>query len=162
MGNGNSGALSESNARGGDAPARLGAGLSASAEQLRFVGVGVAAGLLVALAAYGFNRAQMVAAVPAWVPFVAGLLGGAYVHVLSRDLGESVRAFLVAFVFSTALYVVAALAPLWLLSYDPVARDLLIQSILREEVARLVFASLVPQLFVGYLSAVVVDGTFRP
>ncbi|WP_224269640.1 hypothetical protein [Haloprofundus salinisoli] len=159
MGSGDSNAASESAAR-GDA-ARRSARVSPAADQLRFVGVGIATGLLVALAAYGVNRSQMVAAVPAWVPFVAGLLGGAYVHVLSRDLGESVRAFLVALVFSTALYVAAALAPLWLLSYDPVARDLLIQSILREEIARLVFASLIPQLFVGYLSAVVVDGTFR-
>ncbi|WP_224447253.1 hypothetical protein [Haloprofundus salilacus] len=132
-----------------------------SADIVRFVGIGVATGVLVALAAYVTNRAQMVSAVPSWLPFAVGFLGGAYVQVLSRDLGESVRAFLVALVVGTACYLVAALAPLWILPYEPTVRDLLIRSILREEIANLVFASLIPQLFVGYLAAVVVDGTFR-
>ncbi|WP_224332262.1 hypothetical protein [Haloprofundus halobius] len=134
--------------------------LPLSGDTVRFVGIGVAAGLLVALAAYGANRPSMVPAVPSWTLFVAGLLGGGYVHALSQDLGESIRAFIVALVVGTACYLVAALAPVWLLSYDPMVRQLLIQSILREEIASLVFASLVPQLFIGYLGAVVVEGTF--
>lgn len=164
MDNGNSNAASDSGSASPSTARNDTAGVtsrvSLSTDQLRFVAIGVATGLLVALAAYGFNRAQMAAAVPSVLPFVAGLLGGAYVHLLSHDLDESVRAFIVALVVSTACYVVAAMAPLWILSYDPVTRDLLIQSILREEIARLVFASLIPQLFIGYLSAVVVDGTF--
>ncbi|KTG09934.1 hypothetical protein AUR64_09940 [Haloprofundus marisrubri] len=160
MDNGNSNAGSGSTPAARSGVSGLASRLSLSTDQLRFVGIGVATGLLVALAAYGFNRTQMVAAVPSMLPFVAGLLGGAYVHLLSEDLAESVRAFIVALVVSTACYVVAAMAPLWILSYDPVTRDLLIQSILREEIARLVFTSLIPQLFIGYLGAVVVDGTF--
>lgn len=86
---------------------------------------------------------------------------GAYTHFLAADLPESISVSLVAVVVGLAVHVVAWIAPLWVLSYPPVARDLVLPQMVGQALA----SGMPPYLitFYGsYFGAVLVGGYLEP
>ncbi|WP_135826938.1 hypothetical protein [Halorussus ruber] len=95
-----------------------------------------------------------------WALVLVGL-GGAYTHLLAEDLAESISLSLVAVVVGFAVHVGAWIAPLWILSYPPGARDL----ILRQMVGRAVTSGIlayVMTFYGSYFGAVLVGGYLEP
>lgn len=88
-------------------------------------------------------------------------VAGAYTHFLATDLSESISVSLIAAVFGLVVHVVVWIAPLWILSYPPFARDLLLPQMVGQALA----SGLPPYLvtFYGtYFGAVIVGGYLEP
>lgn len=93
---------------------------------------------------------------PTWALVLVGL-GGAYTHFLADDLAESISLSLVAVVVGFAVHVVAWIAPLWILSYSPTARDLLLRQMIGRALTSGILAYLMT-FYGSYFAAVLVGG----
>lgn len=95
-----------------------------------------------------------------WAYVVTALAGG-YAHFLAKDLSESVTIALGAFFIGIAFHIGAWIAPLWLIPYPPIARDLLLPQMLGRALAGNVLVYVMT--FLGsYFGAVIVGGYFDP
>jgi hypothetical protein len=95
-----------------------------------------------------------------WALVLVGL-GGAYTHFLAEDLSESISLSLVAVVVGFAVHVGAWIAPLWILSYPPGARDLLLRPMVGRAVTSGILAY-VMTFYGSYFGAVLVGGYLEP
>lgn len=91
--------------------------------------------------------------------YVVTALAGMYTHFLAKDLSESITLALLAFFIGIAVHVGAWIAPLWLIPYPPVARDLLLPQMLGRALVGNVFVYVVT-FFGSYFGAVMVGGYF--
>ncbi|WP_128478050.1 hypothetical protein [Halorussus pelagicus] len=94
-----------------------------------------------------------------WALALVGV-AGAYAHFLADDLTESISLSLVAVLVGLAVQVLAWIAPLWVHSYAPFTRDLLLPKMIGEALA----SGLPPYVitFYGtYFGALIVGGYFE-
>ncbi|MFC4449789.1 hypothetical protein [Halorussus aquaticus] len=89
--------------------------------------------------------------------YVVMALGGAYNHLLARDLTESITLALGSFLVGLAFHVAVWIAPLWLLPYPPLARDVLLPKMLGQAIAGAIFTYLMT-FFGAYFATVLVGG----
>lgn len=97
---------------------------------------------------------------PIWALVLVGL-AGAYTHFLAEDLAESISLSLVAVVVGFAVHVGAWIAPLWILSYPPGARDLVLRGMVGRAVTSGILAYLMT-FYGSYFGAVLVGGFLEP
>lgn len=94
-----------------------------------------------------------------WALALVGV-AGAYAYFLAADLAESIGLSLVAMLVGLAVHVLAWVAPLWVHTYTPFARDLLLPKMIGEALA----SGLPPYVvtFYGtYFGALMVGGYFE-
>lgn len=124
------------------------------------VAPGVLVGVVAGMAVFLYTRAPVLPDfAAAWWGLALVTAFGGFAHLLSRTLSGSVRTALVAFAVGFLFNVAAWVAPLWLLSYPPGARDLLLPRV----VGRAVTAGILVYplaFFGGYFVLVVLDGYF--
>ncbi|MFC4451366.1 hypothetical protein [Halorussus aquaticus] len=92
-------------------------------------------------------------------PFIIGA-AGVYTHVIADDLRESVSAALISSVVGIGLHSSASIAPLWILSSQPLAVDLLLPIMLGRARTGSIFGYLI--VFLGSHCATVVVDFYRP
>lgn len=102
----------------------------------RLLAVGSLVGVVAGMGSFMFINDQLMpwGVSNAWALAIIGL-AGAYTHLLAIDLSESITLSLVAVVAGFAVHVGAWVSPLWVLSYPPAARDVLLPRMLGEAVA---------------------------
>jgi hypothetical protein len=87
-------------------------------------------------------------------------VAGVYTHLISADLTESISIAMIAYFVGLGVHVGASIAPLWILSYPPLARDLLLPSMVGQAIAGNFFGYLT--MFSGsYFAAVAFDGYYE-
>lgn len=88
---------------------------------------GVAVGLLAGMGAFVYNTPQFVGlGADAKLLLVPMVGAGAFAHLFASSLRDSIRLGLTGFFVGLAVFVGAWIAPLWMLSYPPTARDVLL------------------------------------
>lgn len=130
--------------------------------RLRLVGFGSATGVVAGMGSFMYIKA---AYMPwgldgTWALALVGL-AGAYTHLLARDLADSIGLSLVAVAVGLAFHTVAWIAPLWMLPYPPLARDLLLPKMVGQAVTSGIFGYLVT-FYVSYFAAILVAGYLDP
>lgn len=125
----------------------------------RMASVGVATGVLAAFGFYLHDRAAFVAVNLSAAPLLLVAGAGAYVHLFSPRLRQSIGSAILAFATGIAVYLLLRTAQLWVLSYAPAAREALLIGTLRRASAGL-YIEFVIAYWSGYLLLVSVDGYF--
>ncbi|UPV73584.1 hypothetical protein M0R89_13675 [Halorussus limi] len=130
--------------------------------RLRLLALGSLTGAVAGMGAFMFLKEQLL---PWGVTETLALalvgVAGAYTHLLAEDLSESIALALIASGIGLVVHVLAWIAPLWILSYPPPARDLLLPKMVGEALA----SGLPPYVvtFYGaYFGALLVVGYFEP
>lgn len=125
----------------------------------RMASIGVATGVLAAFGFYLHDRAAFVAVNLSAVPLLLVAGAGAYVHLFSPRLRESIASAILSFATGIAVYLLLQTAQLWALSYAPAVRETLLIGILRRASAGL-YIEFVITYWSGYLLLVSIDGYF--
>lgn len=138
--------------------ARSGRWLSPSRTALRMAGLGLATGAMGGMATFVWTRSSvMPPAYPSWLPVALMVAAGAYTYLFAPTLRASVIAFGVSLPTALAVAALGWVAPLWLLSYPPAARDLLVPQYLQAATIEFVFTYFAA-FSLGYLVVVSLDG----
>ncbi|WP_327051442.1 hypothetical protein [Halomicrococcus gelatinilyticus] len=121
------------------------------------LGKGTATGVTAGLATFVYVKQGLMAAdVDPVVLLVITALCGAYAHLLSNTLRESIRVGMTGFFAGVVAFVGVWISPLWVLHYSPTVRDVLLPSLLGSALVGAMFLY-AAAYFSGYLTAVVVD-----
>jgi hypothetical protein len=123
----------------------------------RTISIGLPSGVLAGLGAYILSQPSLTPVSGTTPPLALVVLGGAFVPLLSDRLRRSVAAMLCAYATGIAVHLGAYVAPLWVLSYPPTARDLLLPRFLAEALT-VVFFQYTLAFFAGYLLVTTVSG----
>lgn len=119
-----------------------------------FLVKGLSIGLLAGMGAFVYNGTQFLTLeLDARLLLVPVLLAGAFAHLFAPSLRESVRLAVVGLFVGLVLFVGVWLAPLWILSYPPVARDVLLPKLAGDALSAS-FLSFAPAYLTGYLFTV--------
>lgn len=95
-----------------------------------------------------------------WALFIISV-AGIYTHVIAADLRESISVAIIASLVGIGVHMVASIAPLWILSYHPIALDILLPFMIGRAWTGGVVGSLA--IFFGaYCATVLVDGSYKP
>jgi len=122
----------------------------------RAVSVGLPSGVLAGLGAFLLSQPSLTPVAGTTLPLVLVALGGGFVPLLTDRLRRSVAAMLCAYATGIAVHLGAYVAPLWVLSYPPSARDLLLLRFLGE--ALTVVFQYTLAFFAAYLLVVTISG----
>ena len=122
----------------------------------RAVSVGLPSGVLAGLGAFILSQPSLTPVAGTTLPLVLVALGGGFVPLLTDRLRRSVAAMLCAYATGIAVHLGAYVAPLWVLSYPPSARDLLLLRFLGE--ALTVVFQYTLAFFAAYLLVVTISG----
>ena len=122
----------------------------------RAVSVGLPSGVLAGLGAFLLSQPSLTPVAGTTLPLVLIALGGGFVPLLTDRLRRSVAAMLCAYATGIAVHLGAYVAPLWVLSYPPSARDLLLLRFLGE--ALTVVFQYTLAFFAAYLLVVTISG----
>lgn len=95
-----------------------------------------------------------------WALVLIGL-AGVYTHLLAADLSESITRSLVAVVVGFGVHVGAWIAPLWVLSYSPLARDILLPKMMGEALAGGILVYLLT-FYGSYFGTILLAGYLEP
>lgn len=128
---------------------------------LRLLLIGTMTGVMGGMGSFLFINAEFM---PLGLGENWGLLiiavAGVYTHLIAADLRESVSAAIIASFVGIGLHVGASIAPLWLLSYHPMARDVLLPGMLGRSWTGSIFGYFAT--FIGtWGAAVVVDAYYE-
>lgn len=137
-------------------------GVGSVAGGLRLLFIGTLTGIMGGMGAFLFINSELfpLGLGENWGLLIIGV-AGVYTHVISTDLRESASAAIIAFLVGIGIHVGVSIAPLWILSYPPMARDLLLPVVLGRALGGNVFGYFMP--FLGsYCAAVLVDGLYKP
>ena len=122
----------------------------------RTVSVGLPSGVLAGLGAFLLSQPSLTPVAGTTLPLALVALGGGFVPLLTDRLRRSVAAMLCAYATGIAVHLGAYVAPLWVLSYPPSARDLLLPRFLGEALAVVFQYTLA--FFAAYLLVVTISG----
>lgn len=122
----------------------------------RAVSVGLPSGVLAGLGAFLLSQPSLTPVAGTTPPLALVALGGGVVPLLTDRLRRSVAAMLCAYATGIAVHLGAYVAPLWVLSYPPSARDLLLPRFLGEALAVVFQYTLA--FFAAYLLVVTISG----
>lgn len=122
----------------------------------RAVSVGLPSGVLAGLGAFLLSQPSLTPVAGTTPPLALVALGGGFVPLLTDRLRRSVAAMLCAYATGIAVHLGAYVAPLWVLSYPPSARDLLLPRFLGEALAVVFQYTLA--FFAAYLLVVTISG----
>ena len=122
----------------------------------RAVSVGLPSGVLAGLGAFLLSQPSLTPVAGTTPPLALVALGGGFVPLLTDRLRRSVAAMLCAYATGIAVHLGAYVAPLWVLSYPPSARDLLLLRFLGE--ALTVVFQYTLAFFAAYLLVVTISG----
>ena len=122
----------------------------------RTVSVGLPSGVLAGLGAFLLSQPSLTPVAGTTLPLALVALGGGFVPLLTDRLRRSVAAMLCAYATGIAVHLGAYVAPLWVLSYPPSARDLLLPRFLGEALT-IVFQYTLA-FFAAYLLVVTISG----
>lgn len=115
---------------------------------------GVSIGLLAGMGGFVYNGTQFLPVeVDTRLLLVPVLAAGGFAHLFAPSLRASVRLGLTGFFIGLFLFVSAWLAPLWILSYPPVARDVLLPKLAGDAISA-GFLNFSPTYLAGYLLTV--------
>lgn len=125
---------------------------------LRLGGLGLLVGVAVGINAFTYmNPAGLPMAVPKWTALALLIVCGGFPLWFSRSLDESILITLVAFVVGLGITVGAWIAPLWILSIPPVARDAILPWLTGRALSSGILVT--PLAFLGaYFAAIFLDG----
>jgi len=122
-----------------------------------FVLKGLSIGLLAGMGAFVYNGTQFLSLeITVQLLLVPMLLAGGFARLFASSLRESVRLALAGFFVGVATFVGAWVAPLWILSYSPVARDVLLPKLAGSAISA-GFLTFSPAYLGGYLLTVSVS-----
>jgi hypothetical protein len=122
-----------------------------------FVLKGLSIGLLAGMGAFVYNGTQFLPfEIAVQLLLVPMLLAGGFARLFASSLRESVRLALAGFFVGLATFVGAWVAPLWILSYSPVARDVLLPKLAGNAISA-GFLTFSPAYLTGYLLIVSVS-----
>lgn len=131
-------------------------------ERLRLLVFGSLTGVLAGMGSFMFIKAQYMpwGLGKAWALALVAV-AGVYTHLLARDLAESVGLSLVAVAVGLTFHTVAWISPLWILSYPPFARGLLLPKMVGQALMSGVFGYL-GTFYASYFTAILVAGYLDP
>jgi hypothetical protein len=112
--------------------------------------------VLAGLGAFLLSQPSLTPVAGTTLPLALVALGGGFVPLLTDRLRRSVAAMLCAYATGIAVHLGAYVAPLWVLSYPPSARDLLLLRFLGE--APTVVFQYTLAFFAAYLLVVTISG----
>jgi hypothetical protein len=112
--------------------------------------------VLAGLGAFLLSQPSLTPVAGTTPPLALVALGGGFVPLLTDRLRRSVAAMLCAYATGIAVHLGAYVAPLWVLSYPPSARDLLLPRFLGEALAVVFQYTLA--FFAAYLLVVTISG----
>lgn len=137
-------------------------GIGTGRQRLRTLALGSLTGVVAGMGTFMFLSEQFLpwGVTGTWALVLVGV-AGAYTHFLADDLSESIGLSLVAVLVGLVVHVVAWIAPLWILSYSPFVRDLLLPQMIGEALASGMPAYLVT-FYGSYFGAVLVGGYLKP
>lgn len=122
-----------------------------------FILKGLSIGLLAGMGAFVYNGTQFLPfEIAVQLLLVPMLLAGGFARLFASSLRESVRLALAGFFVGLATFVGAWVAPLWVLSYSPVARDVLLPKLAGSAISA-GFLTFSPAYLGGYLLTVSVS-----
>lgn len=137
-------------------------GFGALRERARLLGLGSLTGLVAGMGTFMYiNETFLPWGVSATWALVLVAVAGAYTHLLAVDLSESISLTIVAIVVGLSVHIVAWISPLWILSYSPGARDLLLPRMLGEALMSGLLAYLIT-FYGSYFGAVLLGGYLDP
>jgi hypothetical protein len=114
-------------------------------------------GLLAGMGAFVYNGTQFLPfEVDPRLLLVPILLASAFARLFASSLRESVQLALAGFFIGAATFVGAWIAPLWILPYSPVARDILLPKLTGSAISA-GFLNFSPTYLGGYLATVSVS-----
>lgn len=118
---------------------------------------GLSIGLLAGMGAFVYNGTQFLTfELDPRLLLVPILLAGGFARLFASSLRESVRLALGGFFLGIATFVGAWVAPLWILSYSPAARDILLPKLAGNAISA-GFLTFSPAYLGGYLLTVSVS-----
>lgn len=137
-------------------------GIGTSRERLRTLALGSLVGAVAGMGSFMFINDQFMPwnVDNAWALVIIGL-AGVYTHFLAIDLSESITLSLVAVVVGFGVHVSAWISPLWVLSYSPVARDILLPKMMGEALAGGILVYLLT-FYGSYFGAILLAGYLEP
>lgn len=101
--------------------------------------VGVATGILGGMGLYVYNRPLLIPiSDPIW-GLICIILAGVYTRLLTATLKQSLSAAIIGILTGSIVTIGARIAPLWLLSYTPAARELLLPAAIGRAIVGLLF-----------------------
>jgi hypothetical protein len=121
--------------------------------------VGVATGILGGMGLYVYNRPALITNDPIW-GLACMILAGIYTRLLTTTLKQSLSAAIIGVLTGTVMTIGARIAPLWLLSYTPAARELLLPAAIGRATVGLLFVFTLVYLG-SYLFIVTISGFFN-
>lgn len=137
-------------------------GVGSVTNRLRLLFIGTLTGVMGGMGSFLFINSEFF---PLGLGENWGLLiiavAGVYTHVIAADLAESISVAIIAFFVGLGVHVGTSIAPLWMLSYHPLALDLLLPIMLGRAVVGNLFGYSVT-FFGSYCAAVLVDGSYKP
>jgi hypothetical protein len=136
--------------------------IGAHHDRIRLLALGSLIGVVAGLGTFMFLNPQFLPwGISETVPLALIGVAGAYTHFFAEDLSEGISLSVIAVVIAIVIHVVAWIAPLWILSYPPFARDLLLPQMVGEALASGIPTCLIA--FYGvYFSVVLVGGYVKP
>jgi hypothetical protein len=136
-------------------------GVGSVVSRLRLLFIGTLTGIMGGMGAFLFINSEFMplGLGENWGLLIIGV-AGVYTHVISADLTESIGVAIIAYTVGLGVHVGTSIAPLWILSYPPLARDLLLPSMVGQAIAGNFFGYLT-MFFGSYCAAVVVDGYYE-
>lgn len=120
----------------------------------RFAAKGMAVGLLAGMGAFVYHMPQFVTDVPDWVLLAPMVVAGAFAHLFTSSLRRSIRLGLAGFAVGLIVLGVSWIGPLWILSYSPAMRDVLLLERFGQEVVTAAVINYSAAFSAGYLFTV--------
>lgn len=119
-----------------------------------FAAKGLSIGLMAGMGAFVYNATQFLPTeLDVRVLLVPVFAAGAFAHLFSSSLQESVRLGLAGFFGGLFVFLAAWIAPLWILPYSNTALDIMLPSMVGEAISA-AFINWSPSYLGGYLLTV--------
>lgn len=120
----------------------------------RFLVKGLSLGLLAGMGAFVYNATQFVPfEVDVRLLLVPVFAAGAFAHLFADSLRDSIRLGLAGFFVGLVVFASAWIAPLWIVSYSPVARDIMLLKLAGDAISA-AFLTYSATYLGGYLATV--------